>query len=115
MVSVVATIEFEGWFQNLTVVQQNKISAAVAILEMRGVQLGFPLSSDIKGSRLGRLRELRVQSGGDAIRVLYAFDPKRSAVLLNGGIKTGNEQRFYKRAIAEAEKLYDEHLKSLKS
>ncbi len=60
------------------------------------------------------MRELRIQSHGDPIRIFYAFDPRRVAVLLIGGLKSGNERRFYKVFIAQADKLYDEHLNSLK-
>jgi hypothetical protein len=55
------------------------------------------------------MRELRVQSGGRPIRVFYAFDPRRSAILLIGGDKTG-DGRFYERMIPVADKLYDVHL-----
>ncbi len=59
------------------------------------------------------MRELRVQSGGKPIRVFYAFDPRRSAILLVGGDKTGND-RFYVEFIPVADKLYDEHLEQLR-
>ena len=59
------------------------------------------------------MRELRIQSHGDPIRVFYAFDPRRVAVLLIGGIKTGKEKRFYKAYVPRADTLYEEHLKSL--
>jgi len=59
------------------------------------------------------MRELRVQSGGRPIRVFYAFDPRRAAVLLIGGDKTGND-RFYQKFIPIADRLYDEHLAELR-
>ena len=59
------------------------------------------------------MRELRVQSGGRPIRVFYAFDPRRSAILLIGGDKTGDE-RFYERCVRLADSLYDEHLDELR-
>ncbi|MDE0176677.1 MAG: type II toxin-antitoxin system RelE/ParE family toxin [Defluviicoccus sp.] len=59
------------------------------------------------------MRELRIQSGGRPIRVFYAFDPRRTAILLIGGDKTG-DGRFYERFVPLADKLYDEHLKELK-
>lgn len=59
------------------------------------------------------MRELRIQSHGDPIRVFYAFDPRRVAVLLIGGIKTGKGKRFYKEFVPKADKLYAEHLKML--
>jgi len=59
------------------------------------------------------MRELRVQSGGRPLRVFYAFDPHRSAILLIGGDKTG-DKRFYDRMIPVADDLYDDHLADLK-
>lgn len=61
------------------------------------------------------MRELRIQSHGDPLRVFYAFDPSRSAVLLIGGNKTGKEKRFYKTMVPKADALYDEHLNNLQS
>jgi hypothetical protein len=61
------------------------------------------------------MRELRIQSHGDPLRVFYAFDPSRSAVLLIGGNKTGKEKRFYKTMIPKADALYDQHLNYLQS
>lgn len=55
------------------------------------------------------MRELRVQSKGDPLRVFYAFDPRRTAILLIGGNKAGNDQ-FYREMIPVADRLYDEHL-----
>ena len=59
------------------------------------------------------MRELRVQSGGKPIRVFYAFDPVRSAILLIGGDKTGDD-RFYEVLVPLADELYDLHLADLK-
>ena len=59
------------------------------------------------------MRELRIQSHGDPLRVFYAFDPRRVAVLLSGGIKTGKGKRFYKEYVPRADALYEEHLESL--
>ncbi|GJL56568.1 MAG: hypothetical protein NPIRA02_37000 [Nitrospirales bacterium] len=78
-----------------------------------GPHLGFPHSSSIEGSKHSYMRELRVQSGGHPIRVFYAFDPRRSVILLIGGDKTGNDH-FYHEYIPVADKLYDEHLEELR-
>jgi hypothetical protein len=59
------------------------------------------------------MRELRIQSEGRPLRVFYAFDPRRSAILLIGGDKTGDD-RFYERMIPVADELYDVHLEELK-
>jgi hypothetical protein len=59
------------------------------------------------------MRELRVQSGGRPLRIFYAFDPRRSAILLIGGDKTGDD-RFYERMIPIADQLYDAYIAEIK-
>ena len=73
----------------------------------------FLYSSGVESSRHSHMRELRIQSGGRPIRVFYAFDPRRSAILLVGGDKTG-DGRFYHRHVRLADSLYDEHLDELR-
>ena len=107
------TDEFESWWISLTGAEQDAIDAVVHLLGEFGPQLRFPYSSAIKNSRHGRMRELRVQRGGDPYRILYAFDPRRAAILLMGGKKTGDD-RWYEKAIQAADDLYDEHLRTLK-
>src|SRR5581483_12146494 len=97
MVEVVATDEFTAWYQGLDQGLTDCVFRAVTQLEVAGVTLGFPLSSDIKGSKYA-LRELRIKCQGHQLRVFYAFDPKRQAALLIGGDKTGDD-RFYERMI----------------
>jgi len=96
----------------LTEAEQISLDAHVRRLEQRGPNLPFPYSSGINGSRHAHMRELRVQSGGKPLRVFYAFDPRRSAILLIGGDKTG-DGRFYERMIPIADALYDAHLAEL--
>jgi hypothetical protein len=107
------TDEFGDWYRGLSEVQQEDITAAVLLLEEQGPQSPFPYSSRINGSKHAHMRELRVQSGGRPIRVFYAFDPRRTAILLIGGDKTGNN-RFYERMVPVAEALYDVYLDELK-
>ncbi len=59
------------------------------------------------------MRELRIQHAGRPFRVLYAFDLRRCAILLIGGEKTGND-RWYEEFIPIPDRLYDEHLETLK-
>jgi hypothetical protein len=59
------------------------------------------------------MRELRVQSGGRPVRIFYAFDPRRSAILLIGGDKTG-DKRFYETMIPVADRLYNAYIEELK-
>lgn len=114
MAPVEFTDVFCKWWNTLSEQEQDDSTAVIELLEERGVNLRHPLCSGIEGSKHSHMRELRIQSHGDPIRIFYAFDPRRVAVLLIGGLKSGNERRFYKVFIAQADKLYDEHLNSLK-
>jgi hypothetical protein len=107
------TDEFERWWDGLTVFEQESVAASVRLLEDRGPALGFPHSSAINGSKHGHMRELRTQHGGRPLRTLYAFDPRRNAILLIGGDKTG-DGRWYETNIPIADRLYDEHLEQLR-
>jgi hypothetical protein len=107
-----STDEFDEWWDTLDDFALGSIEAHVELLQDLGPNLGYPYSSDIAGSRYGNLRELRVQSKGRPFRVFYAFDPRRDAILLIGGDKTG-DKRFYERMIPIADRLYDEHLREI--
>ncbi len=107
------TDEFGEWLDSLERKQQKQVAAIVSLLQERGVSLPFPYSSSVFGSKFEHMRELRVQSKGNPIRIFYAFDPKRSAILLIGGDKTG-DNRFYERMIPIADKLYEDHLEELR-
>lgn len=113
MWDVEATDAFEEWWGKLTEQEQDDVTALVELLEERGPKLPFPYSSGIEGSKFSHMRELRIQSHGEPIRVFYAFDPRRVAVLLVGEIKTGKEKRFYKKYVPRADKLYEQHIESL--
>lgn len=106
------TDEFEAWWDTLSAEQQEAITGAVEILEMFGPSLGRPLVDHVKGSRHRNMKELRVSRGG-ALRILFAFDPRRIALLLLGGDKTGEWSAWYERAVPQADSLYDEHLRTL--
>jgi len=110
MVEVEGTEEFEAWFLALPEKDAEAVARVIGLLEERGVALGFPYSSGVKGSRV--LRELRIQAGGRPLRVFYAFDPLRRAVLLLGGAKTG-EDRFYEALVPRAERIWAEYLAGL--
>ena len=106
------TDEFEEWWESLSECEQEDVSASVQLLEERGPNLGFPHSSGISGSKHSHMRELRTQHSGKPYRTLYAFDPRRNAILLIGGNKTG-DNRWYETHILIADKVYDEHLQQL--
>jgi len=107
------TDEFGSWFVDLSDTDQDAIRFTVSLLMTQGPNLRFPHSSGISNSRHSHMRELRIQSEGRPLRVFYAFDPRRSAILLIGGAKTGDD-RFYERMIPVADELYDVHLQELK-
>ncbi len=106
------TDAFGEWWDSLTEDEQESVAAAVEVLEERGTELRHPYGSQVKSSRHDHMRELKVQHRGRPIRVLYAFDPRRIAILLVGGDKTGDD-RWYERFVPMADRLYDEHLKQL--
>ena len=107
------TDQFEEWWETLTEGEQEDVAAVVGLLEIKGPFLPFPYSSDIEGSKFGQMRELRIQHKGEPYRVLYAFDPRRVALLLIGGCKTGDD-RWYEKYVPIADKLFTDHLKSLR-
>jgi hypothetical protein len=107
MVEVVATDEFRDWYEGLEESMADCVLRTVAQLEAKGVGLGFPLSSGIVGSKVA-LRELRVKCQGRQLRVFYIFDPRREAVLIIGGDKTGSD-RFYERMVPLAEKIWAQY------
>lgn len=107
------TDEFGHWWEDLTDDEQASLDAGVRLLEQLGPHLTRPYSDTVRGSRHANMKELRTQSGGRPIRTFYAFDPRRCAILLIGGDKTGDD-RFYARMIPRADRLYDEHLRELR-
>ena len=78
-----------------------------------GPALGRPLVERLSRSRHQNMKELRVSQGG-ALRVLFAFDPRRMAILLLGGDKSGQWNDWYRAAIPEADRLFDQHLRELR-
>lgn len=108
------THEVDGWLDQLAAEDWNsyeQVVAAIEVLAQVGPNLGRPLVDRIKGSQLHNLKELRPGSaGGSEIRVLFMFDPWRSAVLLVAGDKAGNWSKWYRSAIPLAEKLYGDYL-----
>jgi len=92
------TNEFEEWWITLTEDEQIDVDAVITLLEIKGSQLGFPHSSGIAASEYSHMRELRIQHKGEPYRILYAFDPRRVAILLIGGNK-GGDDRWYDKFI----------------
>ncbi len=109
---VEVTDEWLEWFETLTAEEQEEIAATIGLLENRGPQLPFPYSSGVASSRHSHMRELRTQVHGRPYRTLYAFDPRRVAILLIAGDKTGDD-RWYDVFVPRADDLYDEHVRIL--
>lgn len=107
------TDEFEQWWGDLDEGEQDAIDRVVLMLMKAGPALGRPYVDTIEASRHPHMKELRSQHGGQPYRVLFAFDPRRAAILLIGGNKTG-DKRWYDRMIPIADRLYQEHLEELR-
>jgi len=108
---VEGTDEFQAWFSGLTPAERISVAAKIDLLEERGPSLGRPHADTLKGSKFTNLKELIIQHAGHPYRVIFAFDPRRTSILLLGGRKT--HARWYKTAVPKAEKLYGQYLKEI--
>lgn len=89
--------------------------AALELLAERGPALGRPLVDNVDGSRHRNMKVLRPGSAGRSeLRILFAFDPQRSAILLVAGDKRGDWIGWYERSLPLADQLYDRHLQHLR-
>lgn len=104
------TAEFGSWWNHLDQSDQERLNAGVERLASRGPTLGRPHVDTISSSRHHNMKELRTRTGGRELRVLFAFDPRREAILLIGGDKTGLWGEWYEAMIPVADDLYDRHL-----
>jgi len=111
------TDEFEAWWNDLSGEEQEEINAKVELLEERGPTLPRPHVDRVHQSRHQNMKELRGELGGKSdkeyLRVLFAFDPRRTALLLLGGDKT-DDPSWYDRFVPIADDLFDQHLAELK-
>lgn len=107
------TETFAEWWESLSEEEQEDVAVKVKLLEKAGPALGRPHADTLaKQSEHANMKELRVVHRGDAYRVLFAFDPRRVAILLLGGRKP--DQKWYKTAIPAADKLFETHLAQLR-
>ena len=107
--------EFDSEFDALSEAVQDEMLARARLLEQFGPQLGRPRVDTLKGSRHANMKELRFDADDGVWRVAFAFDPKRKAILLVAGNKSGgSEKRFYRHLIAKADMRLDGHLARLK-
>jgi len=103
--------DFDPEFDALPDDVQSELRAHALLLAQFGPQLGRPRVDTLKGSRHANMKELRFDAADGVWRVAFAFDPKRNAVLLIAGDKSGGgEKRFYRQLIANADERFDEHL-----
>ena len=105
---------FEEWWASLGVEQQAALAAAVELLSERGPALGRPTVDRIHRSRHHNMKELRAAQEG-ALRVLFMFDPRRQAILLLGGDKSGRWNEWYEWAVPVADDLYDVYLDEMRT
>lgn len=104
----------KDWLMGLDQASYEQVIAAVEILEELGPQLGRPLVDSVKTSAHKNMKELRPSSSGrSTLRVLFAFDPERKAIMLVAGNKTGQWNQWYKTNVPIADKLFNEHLSKL--
>jgi hypothetical protein len=108
------TEEFRAWYEDtLAIAEQRSVTRVVEMLEDAGPNLRYPHCSGIAGSKFQHMRELRIQHEGRPYRILYAFDPRRSALLLIGGDKTG-DNRWYEKMVPLADAIYERHLNAIR-
>lgn len=105
------TDQFEQWWDKLSMEEQAAIDVTVEVLQERGPGLGRPFVDTVKGSCHANMKELRPRGG--FIRILFAFDPRRMAILLVGGDKRNRWSSWYEEMIPVADRLFDEHLETL--
>jgi hypothetical protein len=105
------TKEFNEWWETLSIPERRRIVISVEVLKEEGPGVGRPYVDSVKGSRYLNMKELRASP---TIRVFFAFDPRRTAMLLIGGNKAGKTKRFYRQMISKADQIYDAHLRRIK-
>lgn len=113
---VATTDAFDEWFTELEEAAQVEVIAKVELLKTFGPALSRPHADTLKNSRFANMKELRATTGRAVLRVAFAFDPARQAILLVGGNKGGvQERQFYRALIEKADRLFAEHLDQLES
>ena len=113
---VATTDDFDAWFASLDQEGQAEVMAKVELLKLLGPRLARPHADTLNGTRHANMKELRADTSDKVMRIAFAFDPNRAAILLVAGDKSGvNQKRFYKQLIARADELYDAHLRHVRA
>ena len=110
--NIEATDEFQDWFAGLNSDERVSIASKIDVLEEVGPSLGRPYVDTVKGSKFSHMKELRVQHGGKPYRIMFAFDPRQTGILLIGGRK--GAKNWYEKMIALADEIYTSYLEELK-
>jgi|SRR5882672_9584620 len=112
---IATTDDFDEWFTGLETGAQVEVIAKVELLRTLGPGLRRPHADTLNGSRHSNMKELRADTASAVMRIAFAFDPGRMAILLCAGDKAGvSQKRFYQQLIDRADRLYDAHLARLK-
>ena len=112
MWTVITTDVFNEWFKQQDESTQEKVLAALVVLQQQGPSLGRPLVDTVYDSKFTNMKELRVQHRGRPLRAFFAFDPLRQAIVLCIADK-GGKKRFYKDMLDIADEQYTLHLSTL--
>ena len=112
MWTVITTDLFNEWLVQQDESTQEKVLAALVVLQQQGPSLGRPLVDTVYDSKFTNMKELRVQHRGKPLRAFFAFDPLRQAIVLCMGDK-GGKKRFYKEMLDIADRQYELHLSTL--
>jgi len=107
---VIRSPDFKRWSSSLDAEGRARVAGMVAYIAVAGPTLGRPRVDVVHGTRMHKLKEARV---GRGIRLLFAFDSNQNLVMLVGGDKTGNWNRWYPKNIDRAEELYGAHERSI--
>ncbi|MRS16330.1 diaminopimelate decarboxylase [Enterobacteriaceae bacterium RIT691] len=113
MWEIITTETYDRWHAELTMREESRVLATLRFLQEEGPMLSRPYADTVKGSRFRHMKELRIQSHGDPLRVFFAFSPTRKGILLCAGNKVGDEKRFYDIMIPIADQEYTEYLNHL--
>ncbi len=113
--TVLLAEDFETEFLALPKEVQDEALATARLLQRFGPQLGRPRADTLSVSRQANMKELRFDAADGVWRVAFAFDPRRRAILLVGGDKSGgSEKRFYRELIRKADERFDAHLERIR-